>query len=547
MKNEKQKSMFELTSKLQKTLLNLPSNAASYEVREARQKQKEKFSKISEAERISLGLSEDAKPYEVREARQKQKEKFSKISEAERISLGLSEDTKPYEVREAKRKQKERFAHLAEVSKLSLGLSSNATQREMLQALQRSVPMASIARRMQKTTLGLPESASETDVRWALERQQKFLYKNNNIVGALDNSSIINLAKKGIPNGIEQNFGLKIELDQRLYTEDVSKNWKNSSAVVTSRDLFKLNDSMRLFESRSIRSSYVHSMNLTENPTVKSKALKAWISDTNTSNSKFIQSVQTAVKGRQSEDYEESKESISTKVEVAATQTLIQDIPDSGDKLEVTSEELYELQDLLAKNAIWKACHLPVAERMHEYFSNFKVKRQKISTPLYHGRLRKAETTPYVENELNVPAPYGMPSHGRFNGENQNLYYTSDNVEALKSELKLKKDEVYDAIEFEPDHEFGVVDLTLESEVLMSFCLQRVATSNLNTPVEYFIPTYIMQCLRDNRDVDVVKVRSAVAPGTINYIFLDISLRRDTNVNHVKIYRFLGKSSEESK
>ncbi|WP_143462998.1 RES family NAD+ phosphorylase [Levilactobacillus enshiensis] len=494
--------------------------------------------------KASLGLPATATHREIQVAIAKRKPMFDMADKFHKASLGLPPTATQREVQEAIAKRKPMFDMADRARKLSLGLPPAATQLEVQEAIAKQKPMADFAKRNQRVMLGLPENASQADVQRAIEKRQhrlvEWIPKSSYGLSAKasGNKTVIgHSVLKGLTEEISKGYRLNPGWAGKVLVDD----WKIPNKAKVDNSLFKLNKRMLVFESRKVRNSFAHGILTVDQLSTDVPALKNWLDDTNTANDSFVETVKTVVE-KQPQKSELSESSISAEVEVAATQDLIKDSSGGKTALEVTSEELYEFQDLLSKSSL-KAYDLPVAKRLRSYFSGFKVKRQKISIPLYHGRSRniKKKPAPFVESELDSPALYGMPGAGRFNNANVNLYYTSDNVGALVSELKLERDEVYDAIEFEPDDEFGVIDLTMENPILMNFCLQRVASTS-NVPVEYFIPMYITQCLRENRDVDVIKVRSAVAPDTINYIFLDISMRRDADL--VKIYRSLGQSDK---
>ncbi|MFD1420891.1 hypothetical protein [Lactiplantibacillus songbeiensis] len=221
---------------------------------------------------------------------------------------------------------------------------------------------------------------------------------------------------------------------------------------------------------------------------------------------------------------------------VAATEDLLKNKIAGAPSLKLSSEELYKLQSFLSRTPAL-ALNNETARKLYNYYSSVKVEKQYIKDRLFHGRSRSLfkRKTPFVQDELESTAPWGLPSQGRFNIANQNLYYASDDMDSLASELKLQDGEVFDAIEFETNEKLGVLDLTNGDQNILSFCLQKVSSGS-NARVEYQIPGFITQCLQCNKDIQVIKIKSAVSDTATNYIFLNPSFRDYMNQDNVNFH-----------
>lgn len=259
----------------------------------------------------------------------------------------------------------------------------------------------------------------------------------------------------------------------------------------------------------------------------KSKTVNSWLNTVGVSyltDSDFYVSATPLIKAYDDSDGDEG-DTISTSISVAATKDLLSVKTSVHQQLEVTEEELRNLQSYLAESGFF-ALENPVARRIRDYFLNIKVVPQRIDDVLYHGRSRTLEKQKraFTKSELENVAPWGVSGVGRFNEANHPLYYTSNDEDTLSKELKVtgKKDDVYDTLKFSIDREMKVLDLSRENHGLLSYCLQRVSSlGNFSMPVEYLIPMFIGACLQRNRDVQVIKIRSAVSPDAINYVFFD--------------------------
>jgi len=258
----------------------------------------------------------------------------------------------------------------------------------------------------------------------------------------------------------------------------------------------------------------------------KSATTAAWMKDVGTqylNNPEFYTAATPLIKEYDSKN--DTDENISDSISVEATKEFINSPAIANKGLKVTEEELKTLQSDLA-NSNLLALDNKVAKRIHDYFLNVKAKPQKISGPLFHGRERTEDEQerPFTQEELSVKAPLGLSSAGRFNEVNQPLYYSCDNEAVLADELKINGEDtkVFDVLKFYPDREMKVLDLSQENQALWSFCLQKVSRlGNFVVPVEYQIPMFIGACLRENRNVQVIKINSAVSHGAINYIFFE--------------------------
>ena len=191
--------------------------------------------------------------------------------------------------------------------------------------------------------------------------------------------------------------------------------------------------------------------------------------------------------------------------------------------LVVTRDELLSFRDFLLATPSF-ALKTDVGNRIYEYISEKKIDRVTIDVPLFHGRPRKAGEDEFSRKELDSAAPFGISGEGRFNVANNNLYYTSDNLQTLTSELKLKPGEVFDALRFKVKQPLGVLDLTKGNKMILGFCLKKVV-SGMARPKEYMISQFIGQCAMANPQIQVIKVPSVANPDATNYIFLDMSMR----------------------
>ncbi|MFC6290120.1 RES family NAD+ phosphorylase [Levilactobacillus angrenensis] len=259
----------------------------------------------------------------------------------------------------------------------------------------------------------------------------------------------------------------------------------------------------------------------------KGKTISSWLDAVGTNyltNSDFYVSATPLIK-KYDDSAEDKTESISTLISVAATKDLLGVATAVHKRLEVTEEELRELQSYLAESGYF-ALENPVARQIRDYFLNIKVAPQRIDDILFHGRVRnsKEQERSYTQSELETVAPWGVSGAGRFNEANHPLYYTCSDEGTLSEELKVtgQENETYDVLKFSIDREMKVLDLSKENHALVSYCLQKVPSlGKFSIPVEYQIPMFIGACLRQNRNIQAIKIRSVVSPGAINYIFFE--------------------------
>ncbi|KRL32811.1 RES domain-containing protein [Liquorilactobacillus uvarum] len=347
-----------------------------------------------------------------------------------------------------------------------------------------------------------------------------------------NNKKMMNILRE---QGIES-----INNDMHFTLGALEKN--NHVALVNSR---KFNDSY-LRTTHILSSSYVN-RSLTSNVTKKLavltlsgrhkaatiKTFTKYIKPYYLNNPSFYVNIKPVIE-KYEKDGSENVNQISQNIEIAATEELIND--KNHPILNLTENELWDFQSYLAEHPMMGLA-VETGKKLFNFFSTLNVKKQKIGVPLYHGRSRGVSDAPYVKKHLDGEAPWGIPSSGRFNVANQGLYYTSDSLDSLAQELRLQQGETFDVLRFQPDTKLGVLDLTKINNPLASFCLQSVSKGNTQQPIEYLIPTFIAQCLLDNRSIQVIKITSAVNPDATNYIFLSPSFRDGVKESDITILR----------